>query len=245
PLGVEEAHEVVLEGDVELRRARVALAAGAAAELPVDTTRVVPLGADDGKAAGLAYARPELDVGTAAGHVRRDGDAAGVACFGDDLGLALVLLGVEDVVRDAAELQHAAQFLGDVDGGRAHEDGTTGLGQLDDVVDHRIEFLPSGLVHQVLPVIAGDGAIRRNDDHVEFVDLPQFAGFRLGGTRHARELVVHAEVVLQRHRGIGLGDLAHLDVFLRFQRLVQAVGIAAAFHEAARLLVDDLDLALQ
>src|SRR5690606_38125546 len=48
----EQAHEVVLERDVEAARSRVALAAGAAAELVVDAPRLVPLGADDVEAAG-------------------------------------------------------------------------------------------------------------------------------------------------------------------------------------------------
>ena len=52
PVAREALHEVVLEGQVEARRARVALAAGAAAELVVDAPRVVALGADDVQAAG-------------------------------------------------------------------------------------------------------------------------------------------------------------------------------------------------
>ena len=43
----EDAHQVVFERQVEARRARVALAAGAAAQLVVDAPRLVPLGAED------------------------------------------------------------------------------------------------------------------------------------------------------------------------------------------------------
>ncbi len=50
-LGTEAPHQLVFEGDVELRRARVALAAGAATQLIVDAPRLVPLGADDVQAA--------------------------------------------------------------------------------------------------------------------------------------------------------------------------------------------------
>ena len=57
-VAAEQAHEVVFEREVELRRAGVALAAGAAAELVVDAARLVALGAEDGKAAGL----DDLDV---------------------------------------------------------------------------------------------------------------------------------------------------------------------------------------
>ena len=47
----EDAHQVVFERQVEARRARVALAAGAAAQLVVDAPRFVALGADDVQAA--------------------------------------------------------------------------------------------------------------------------------------------------------------------------------------------------
>ena len=53
PVAAEQAHEVVLEREVELRQARVALASGTAAELVVDAARLVALGAEDGEAAGL------------------------------------------------------------------------------------------------------------------------------------------------------------------------------------------------
>src|SRR5205823_8241698 len=50
----EAAHQLVFERDVEAGRARVALATGATAQLVVDPTRLVPLGADDVEAAQLA-----------------------------------------------------------------------------------------------------------------------------------------------------------------------------------------------
>jgi hypothetical protein len=49
--GGEVAHQVVLEGDEELRAAGVALAGAAAAELAVDAAGFVALGADDEEAA--------------------------------------------------------------------------------------------------------------------------------------------------------------------------------------------------
>ena len=53
PVGVEHPHQVVLERQVEPGLARVALAAGPAAELVVDAPRLVPLGAEHVQAAGL------------------------------------------------------------------------------------------------------------------------------------------------------------------------------------------------
>ena len=48
----EDAHQVVFEREIEARRAGVALASGAAAQLVVDAPRLVALGADDVQAAG-------------------------------------------------------------------------------------------------------------------------------------------------------------------------------------------------
>ena len=144
----EPLHERVLEGQVEARRAGVALAAGAAAQLVVDAARVVALGADDVQAARrhdlvvldaasscafasavvvdlrrrlggvdallverAAEARPvgvaaQLDVRAAAGHVGRDGHGAAAPRLGHDRRFLLVELGVEDLVPDAAPLEH-------------------------------------------------------------------------------------------------------------------------------------------
>jgi hypothetical protein len=51
-LGAEDAHQVVFERQEELRRAGIALAAGAAAELVVDAAAFVPLGAEDMEPSG-------------------------------------------------------------------------------------------------------------------------------------------------------------------------------------------------
>jgi hypothetical protein len=65
------------------------------------------------------YAGAEFDVGTPTGHVGGDGHFAGLAGFGHDLSLALVLLGVQHVVIDAAHLEHARQQFGNL-----HRSGT-------------------------------------------------------------------------------------------------------------------------
>ena len=56
-LRAEDAHEIVLERQEEARAARIALAAGAAAELIVDAPALMALGADDVEAAGFERLR--------------------------------------------------------------------------------------------------------------------------------------------------------------------------------------------
>ena len=82
------------------------------------------------------------------------------------------------------------------------------------------------------------------DDDLEVVRVRELAGFRRRGTGHARELVVHAEVVLEGDRGEGLVLLLDLHALLRLDRLVQTLAPAATLEDAAGELVDDLHLAV-
>jgi hypothetical protein len=80
--------------------------------------------------------------------------------------------------------------------------------------------------------------------HFETVDIEEFVRFRQRRAGHPGELLVHAEVILERDRGERL--VLRLDrlVLLRLERLMQAFGVAPARHHAAGELVDDDDLAV-
>jgi hypothetical protein len=69
-------------------------------------------------------------------------------------------------------------------------------------------------------------------------------GLGVGRAGHARQLLVHAEVVLEGDRRERLVLLLDLDPFLGLEGLVQAVGVAPALHGAAGELVDDDHLAV-
>ncbi len=91
---------------------------------------------------------------------------------------------------------------------------------------------------------ADDRDVRRDLDDVEAVDLDELLLLGLRGTGHAAELLVEAEVVLQRDRGERLVLFLDRHAFLRLDRLVQALAPAASLHDAAGELVDDLHLAV-
>ena len=114
--------------------ARVALAGATARELAVDPPRFVAFGADDVQAAQLGDALAELDVGSAAGHVGRDRHAARLARLGDDLGLDLVVLGVQDLVLDPLGLEQGAEPLRLFDRTGADQDRHALLVPLGDLV---------------------------------------------------------------------------------------------------------------
>ena len=84
------------------------------------------------------------------------------------------------------------------------------------------------LEDEILLVLARDVDVRRDLDDVQVVDLDELLLLRLRRTGHAGELVVEAEVVLQRDRRERLVLLLDADALLRLDRLVQALAPAAA-----------------
>ena len=91
----------------------------------------------------------------------------------------------------------------------------------------RLVLLAAGPVDLVVVVLALDGDVGRHLDHFEAVDFAELAGLGHGGAGHAGEARVEAEVVLEGDRGERLVLALDGDVFLGFQRLMEALGIAA------------------
>ncbi len=209
-----------------------------------DLVLELEVAAADLLAGELLRVAAQEDIRAAAGHVRRDRDGALAARLRDDLRLALVELGVQHVVLDAALGEDAGELLGVLDGDGAHKDRLALLVAGGHVVGDGGELRLDGAVHEVVVVDSLDGLVGRDDLHGDVVDLAELRVLGHGRARHAGELVVHEEVVLERDRGEGLVLLADDDAFLGLDGLVQALGVAPALHDAARELVDDLHLAV-
>ena len=79
---------------------------------------------------------------------------------------------------------------------------------------------------------------------MQVVDLDELLLLRLRRAGHAGELLVEAEVVLQRDRRERDVLLADRHAFLRLDRLVEPLAPAAPLHDPAGVLVDDLHLAV-
>ena len=111
-----------------------------------------------------------------------------------------------------------------------------------DVFEDRVVLLALCHVDFVVGIDALSRAIGGDGEHLEFVDLFELVCLSHRRARHAGELGVHAEVVLQCDRRVGLRLALDGDTLFRFDRLVQAVGEASAGLRAPCVLVDDDDL---
>ena len=168
----------------------------------------------------------EQDVGAAAGHVRRDRHGTGTAGLGDDAGLLLVELGVEGLVLDPTALEHRREDLGLLDADRADEHGPAGLLELDDLVDQGVELGLLVAVHEIRVVDPDHVAMGRDRHDLEVVDLVELLGLGHRGAGHPGQLVVQAEVVLERDRGERDRLALDAQALFRLDRLVEALAPA-------------------
>ena len=147
-------------------------------------------------------------------------------------------------MRNAALGKGGRQLLGALDGDGAHQDRLALCVTLLDIVGDGVVLGLNGAVHQVLVVHALHGLVGGDDLDGQLVDLAELGILGKCRAGHAGELVIQTEVVLQGDGGQGLVLLAYEHALFGLDGLVQALRIAAALHDAAGELVDDLDLAV-
>ena len=97
----------------------------------------------------LLDAAAKHDVGASAGHVGGDGDHLRPAGLRHDLGLAHVLLRVQNLVRELFLLQHAGEELQVLDRGGADQHRLPAVVAVADVLDERVVFLLGGAIDLV------------------------------------------------------------------------------------------------
>ena len=217
----------------------------------VDPPGLVPLGPDDVQPAqaadplgvfGVRRVAPQDDVDAPPGHVGRDRDGAGAARLGDDLRLFLVVLGVQHLVGNPATAEEGGQPLALLDRPGPDQDRPPLLVPLLELIDHGLDLALLILVHEVREVLTDHRPVGRDHHDREVVDLGEFRLLGLRRPGHARQLVVHPEVVLEGDGRQRLALLFDPNAFLGLDRLVEPIAVAPPEHQAPRKLVDDDDL---
>ncbi len=270
-VGGEDPHQGIFHGEVETGGARVTLTTGTAAQLVVDTTGFVTLGADNVQTTGGQHrivthlpggfqlgnllagrvlqlgdlclpVTAQHDVGTTTGHVGGDGDRTCLTGLGNDLRFHGVELGVQHLVRDLLLGQDAGEQLGVLDRDGTNQYRLAALHTLTDIFDDGGILLIGGQVDQIAHVLAHHWFVGRDNHGIQAINLLEFKGFGIRSTGHARQLVVETEVVLEGDGGQRLVLVLDLHPFLRFNGLMQTIRPATTRHGTAGVLVNDDDL---
>lgn len=200
--------------------------------------------ADDVQPPRFADTGTKLDVRASSRHVGGDGDRTGISGVRDDFRLALVLLCVQHIVRNPFPLQHTADGFRDFNARGADKNGTVLRPHLLNFFDNGVVLFPLSFVDDIVHVITNHRLIRGDHDNIQLVDIEELSRFGLRCTRHARQLVVQPEVVLECDGGERLHVALDLHPFFRFDGLMKSVRIAAAGKYAAGKFINDLHLAV-
>jgi len=131
--------------------------------------------------------------------------------------------GIKDIMVYFPDGEHSGKQFRYFHRGGTNEYRATLLRQRGYFVNNRVVLLPFGFVNEVVPVIPGDGSVSGDLHHIELIDFPEFPCFRNRSPRHPCQFFIHAEIILQGHRGKGLGHGLDFHVLLRFYGLVQPV----------------------
>ncbi len=114
-----------------------------------------------------------------------------------------------------------------------------------------LNFIRSGKVFFFFRAVNNVGIFRpqqllvgRNNDDFQLVDLVELRRFRLCRSGHARQLLEHAEIILEGDRRERLILALDLDALLGFNRLMQTVRPAPPRHHAPGEFIDDDDFAV-
>ena len=151
---------------------------------------------------------------------------------------------IQYVVRDLTQGKHLAQHFGDFHGSGTYQYWTSGLYHLLYLFDHSFVLFTLGLVDTVVHIDTCNRTVGRDHYDIQFIDIPEFAGFRFSSTGHTGQFVIHTEVVLKCNRCKGLCGSFHLHTFFGFYSLMETVAPAASVHDTAGLLVYDLHLSV-
>ncbi len=237
----EQAQQIILQRQIKPRRPRITLAPSTAAQLIVDTARLMPLGAKNAQTTELRDAFTQHNIRTAPSHIRGNRHRIQLPGIFNDLGFLLMELCIQHTMRNPSFIQQAAEFLRLSDGSRAYKNRLPGRVNFFYGIGHRLVFSPFRLINDIRIILTDHRFIRRHHDDRQLIDLEELILLRLRRARHAGQFLIHTKIILERDCRQCLRLPLNLHAFFGFNRLMQAIGITAAHHQPAGEFINNDD----
>ena len=89
-----------------------------------------------------------------------------------------------------------------------------------DFADHCVVFLTTCFEYLIIVIDTNVRHVGRDGKHVQLVNIMKFCGFGLGGSSHACEFFIQAEVVLDGDGGVSLCLFLDVHTLLGLNSLV-------------------------
>ena len=150
-----------------------------------------------------------------------------------------MLLRVQHLVGNVGNVKQGRHDFGGFHGSGTQQHRLALLVALGNIAHDGGKLLLLGTEDQIVLVFANHRLVGRNREHAQLIGAHELRGLGFCGTGHARQLVVHAEVVLQGDGGEGLVLSLDFHVFLGFDCLVQTFVVTTTRQDTAGVFVDD------
>ena len=244
PFRSEETHQVILQRNEELGLSGIALSSGTSTELIINTSRFMTFRTDDVKSSGCSCLFIELDIRTTTCHVRRNRYRPMYTGFRNDGRFLLMELRIQNIVLNAPSLQLIGKQFGSFNRNGTHENRCPGFMNCFNLIHYGIELFFFCFVYRIIQVYSLYRPVRRNLDDVHRVNISELLLLCLCRTGHTGFLFELIEEVLEGNGCQRSGLSLHLHVFLRFNCLVQTVGITPSVHDTSGKFVDNQNLVI-
>ncbi len=146
---------------------------------------------DDGETSRLLHLGRKLDIGTTSRHIGGYGHGTLLSGLSHNVGLLLMELRVEYLMRNLTELEHLGEKFGNFHRRSSDKHWATGVDHILHLLDDCRVLLLLGAVDTVIHIVADNGTVGGDLDHIEFIDIVELAGLGHGGTGHTGKLPVH------------------------------------------------------
>ena len=105
----EQSHKIIFQTEVKTGRTGITLSPGTTTQLQINTSRLVTLGTNYMQSSQINDALAQFDVSPTTCHVRRYCHGTELSCPNNNLSFALMLLSVQNIVRNSPAFNHAGK----------------------------------------------------------------------------------------------------------------------------------------
>jgi hypothetical protein len=194
--------------------ARLALSSRPTAELVVNAAALVPIGSDRVQTAQLRNAFSEPNVRTPTRHICGDCHRTKLASAGDDFRFLFLVARIQDLVRNISEGR--AKPLGFLDTDRSYQDRLARRICAANLPLHSPFLLLFGLKQDIETIDTDHWSVRGNHFYFQSINAAVFLSLRRGCPRHAANLGIECNQILQSDVSENSSLLLGSDPFLRF-----------------------------
>ena len=169
---------------------------GTTTQLTVHAATFMTFRTDNSQTARSFHFRTQLNVGTTTCHVGSNSHDTLLTCLCHNIRLSLMQFRIQHIMLNLAHCKHFAQHFRDFHRSGTYQNRTSFFYHFFNLFDDSFILLTFCLINAIIHIFTGNRTIRRNNNDIQFINIPKFSRFRFRCTGHTRQFMIHTEIVL-------------------------------------------------